>query len=122
MFSQYKKPVLHNMDETPSTPAWKKPIVQKAIGLVLLLVSVSVFAQGIPFMFLFIAAYMGLPVDATVGDMNSVVWLLTSVTMMIVALYAFHKWSKFLVARFISKKVAPNPPLALAKKGKHTHA
>ncbi|MGX1195852.1 hypothetical protein [Metabacillus sp. SLBN-84] len=107
-----KKSTVQTQPESKVAPVQKKTFATKAFGAFLLAMSTSVFVQGIPLMFVFIGAYLGVPADAAAGDMDTMVWLLTSVTMMILAVYGFIKWMKFLWRRFIT-----NPaPLFLFKK------
>ncbi|WP_078598688.1 hypothetical protein [Evansella clarkii] len=105
--------------ETTALPKPKKHLLTRMFGALLLLVSGSMFMQGIPLMFVFIAAYLGIPADATVGGIDTMVWLLTSVTMMVLAIYVFIVWIKFIWGRFITN---PKPLFSLFKnKEKHAH-
>lgn len=92
------------------------PFLSRGLGAILLAMSLSVFAQGIPLMFVFIGAYLGVPAEAKIGDMDTMVWLLTSLTMMILVLYAFISWMKFLWRRFVTN---PVPFRFFRKKEKH---
>jgi hypothetical protein len=113
----YKKAKSHlsPVNYTPSTST--NTFVPRGLGAILLAISLSVFTQGVPLMFVFIGAYLGVPADAKVGNMDTMVWLLTSVTMMFLVLYGFISWMKFLWRRFITNPV----PLHLFKK-KEKHA
>lgn len=100
----------------PATPASTNTFLSKGLGAILLVISLSMFMQGVPLMFVFIGAYLGVPADATVGNMDTMVWLLTSVTMMFLALYSFITWVKFLWRKFITN---PAPLNLFKKKEKH---
>lgn len=69
-------------------------------GVALVLFSVSVFMQAVPLMYVFIGAYLGLPADATIGSVDSIVWILTSLTLMLLVVYGFIRWMTFLTKRF----------------------
>jgi hypothetical protein len=100
----------------------KNTFIRKTIGLALLVISASVFIQGIPLMFVFIGAYLGVPADATIGNMDTMIWLLTCVTMMVLVLYAFLTWMKCLWRQFMAKPNIAPPPLPLPIKKKEKHA
>lgn len=99
-----------------AAPSNTKPFLSKGLGAIILAISLSVFMQGIPLMFVFIGAYLGVPADAKVSNMDTMVWLLTSVTMMLLALYTFIAWMKFLWRKFITN---PAPLHLFKKKEKH---
>ncbi|MCC2248987.1 hypothetical protein JUJ52_03315 [Virgibacillus sp. AGTR] len=109
----HKSPVTNTLPMTKP----KHKLATRILGVIFLTMSVSVFAQGIPLMFVFIGAYLGIPTDATVGEMDTMVWLLTSVTMMILAVYAFLAWMKYLWRIFIT-----NPKTLFSFKRKEKHA
>lgn len=112
-----KKTQPHVLPVNHIVPTNKNTFLSKVLGAIFLSLSLSVFIQGVPLMFVFIGAYLGVPAEARVGDMDTMIWLLTSVTMMLLALYTFITWMKFLWRRFIT-----NPkPLSLPKK-KEQHA
>lgn len=96
----------------------KKGYALKALGAFIMAMSVSVFVQAVPFMFLFIGAYLGIPADAPI-NMDTMVWLLTSVTMMILAVYGFILWMKFLWRKFMDR---PNATAVLPFKKKEKRA
>lgn len=85
--------------QTAMTPM--KKISTRVFGVVILGVSLSLFVQALPFMYIFLGAYIGVPTDASVSDMDTMVWLLTSATMMILALYVFVTWMKYAWYRFM---------------------
>ena len=116
MLMKKKKSETIQKIEKASTPTLKKPFVRKAIGVTAILLSTSIFVQGIPLLYVFLGAYLGVPADAKIGDMDSMIWLLTCVTLMPLAVYGFVKWVKYLANRFF--KTPSNPLLALVKKGK----
>ncbi|MCR6108736.1 hypothetical protein HXA34_20780 [Salipaludibacillus agaradhaerens] len=118
MATSKKMQVLKPIETNLTSPKPKKNVLTKLFGVCLLIASLSVFAQGIPLMFVFIGAYLGVPADAVIGNMDTMIWLLTSVTMLILSVYAFVSWMKFLWRRFI---IDPKPLLQLFwKKEKHT--
>ena len=119
MFKKKKETPVKPSAEKASIPVFKRPSVRKAIGLALLVASASVFVQGLPLMYIFIGVYMGVPTDTTMGNMDSMVWLLTSVTLSAIAVYGFVKWMKFLFNRFVKK--APAALKVLDGKGKRAH-
>lgn len=106
----------HLSPVNPIAPTNRNTFLTKTVGVILLSFSLSVFIQGVPLMFVFIGAYLGVPVDAKVGNMDTMIWLLTSVTMMLLALYGFITWMKFLWRRFITN---PAPLGLFKKKEKH---
>lgn len=69
-------------------------------GVALVLFSVSVFIQFVPLMYVFIGAYLGIKADATIGSIDSIVWILTSLTLMLIVVYGFIRWMTFLTKRF----------------------
>lgn len=75
----------------------------RAFGILSIGISFSVFVQLIPFLFLFLAGYIGVPADKSLNNMNSMVWILTCVTIMLVTVYGFIAWMKFLWRRLISQ-------------------
>ncbi|OMF76777.1 hypothetical protein [Paenibacillus glucanolyticus] len=77
--------------------------VSRAVGVFTLGISVSLFVQLVPFVFLFLAGYIGVPADKSLNNLNSMVWILTSVTVMIVTVYGFIAWMKFVWHRLISR-------------------
>lgn len=74
----------------------------RTTGAFFLALSVSIYAQLVPLLFVFIGAYLGIPSDASMNDMDSMIWLLTSITMMILSIFAFIAWIKFVWRRFIT--------------------
>lgn len=75
----------------------------RAVGVFTLGMSVSLFVQLVPFVFLFVAGYIGVPADKTLDNMNSMVWILTCVTIMLVTVYGFIAWMKFVWRHLISQ-------------------
>lgn len=117
MTTMTKKADVRKFPESKTALTPKKKFATRVFGAFLLAMSVSVFAQGIPLLFVFIGAYLGVPAEATINDMDTMVWLLTSITMMVVAVYAFITWMKFVWSRFIT-----NPTSLLQSfkiKGRH---
>lgn len=100
-----------------TVPMNKNTFALKGLGFILLAMSLSVFVQAVPLMYIFIGGYLGIPADARVGNMDTMVWILTSVTMMILTLYAFITWMKFVWRRFITN---PTPLQLWKKREKHT--
>lgn len=112
-----KKAEAHKPSTNKTVPMNKKSFVTRALGVIFLAISVSVFVQGIPLLYVFLGAYLGVPADAKVSNMDTMIWLLTCLTMMILALYAFISWTKFLWRRFIAN---PRPLVSpFKKKDKH---
>lgn len=93
---------------TDSNPSNNKltGLIVRAIGAFFLLMSVSLFVQVIPLIYVFTGAYLSIPTDAEIGDMDTMVWLLTCVTIMLIAVYGFIQWMKWLWNRFI---INPKP-------------
>ena len=118
MNTMKKKADVRKFPESKIALTTGKKFAIRALGAFILAMSVSVFAQGIPLLFVFIGAYLGVPADATINDMDTMVWVLTSVTMMIVAVYAFITWMKFVRRRFIAKPA----PIFTSFKRKAKHA
>lgn len=117
MQDDVKKAEPHTPSTNKTVPMHKKSFATRALGVFFLAISASVFVQAIPLMYVFIGAYLGVPADATVSQMDTLVWLLTSFTMMILAVYAFISWMKFLWRRFITN---PRPLFSsFKKKEKH---
>ncbi|MGC6586659.1 hypothetical protein ACPV3A_17030 [Paenibacillus sp. Dod16] len=77
--------------------------VSRSVGVFTLGISVSLFVQLVPFIFLFLAGYIGVPADKSLNNLNSMVWILTSVTVMIVTVYGFITWMKFVWHRLINQ-------------------
>ncbi|MBD7970315.1 hypothetical protein [Paenibacillus gallinarum] len=75
----------------------------RVFGIFTLGLSVSLFVQLVPFVFLFVAGYIGIPADKSLNNMNSMVWILTCVTIMLVIVYGFIAWMKFVWRRLISQ-------------------
>lgn len=75
----------------------------RAVGIFTLGMSVSLFVQLVPFVFLFVAGYIGVPADKTLNNMNSMVWILTCITIMLVTVYGFIAWMKFVWRSLISQ-------------------
>jgi hypothetical protein len=73
----------------------------RVFGFISLALSVSLFVQLVPFLFLFVAGYIGVPADKSLNNMNSMVWILSCVTIMLVTVYGFIAWMKFLWRRLI---------------------
>lgn len=88
--------------------------IVRAIGAFFMLISVSFFVQIIPLVYVFTGAYLSIPADAKIGDMDTMVWLLTCVTIMLIAVYGFIQWMKWLWNRFIL-----NPKPLFKRKEKH---
>ena len=74
---------------------------KSAFGLVLLVMSASVFVQVIPLVYIFIGGLLGLPADAKLNTMDGGIWVLTCVTTMLIAVYGFIAWSKYVWNRFV---------------------
>lgn len=80
--------------------------VSTATGLLALFLSVTVYMQALPMVFVFSGGFMGIPSDATMNDVDSVIWLFTSFALMLVSVYGFIAWAKYLFGKFISN-IAP---------------
>lgn len=89
--------------------------VTRAFGFISLGISFSLFVQLVPFLFLFVAGYIGIPADKSLNNMNSMVWILTCVTIMFVTVYGFIAWMKFLWRRLICQ---PKSIFSLIKRSK----
>lgn len=76
-------------------------IIRKVSGVFLALISFSVFVQGLPFVFIFIGGYIGIPTDISMNSMDAMIWLLTSVGTLAVLTVGFVYWIKFIVRRLI---------------------
>ncbi|MCL6663441.1 hypothetical protein [Paenibacillus amylolyticus] len=87
----------------------------RAVGIFTLGMSLSLFVQLMPFVYLFVAGYIGVPADKSLDNMNSMVWILTCVTIMLVTVYGFIAWMKF-VWRCLIKQ--PKPILWYMKREK----
>jgi len=77
-------------------------IAKRGFGLVLLAMSASVFIQMIPLVYIFIGGLLGLPADAKLTSMDGAIWLLTCVTAMLIAVYGFIAWTKYVWGRFVN--------------------
>ncbi|WP_145142329.1 hypothetical protein [Paenibacillus sp. Y412MC10] len=84
----------------------------RAVGVFTLGISISFFVQLLPFVFLFVAGYIGVSANKSLNDMNSMVWILTCVTIMLVTAYGFIAWMKFVWRRLISQ---PKPIFSFFK-------
>lgn len=93
-------PINQNVDTHTNTSMSSK-ITTRIIGLITLGMSTSMFVQGLPFLFIFLGGMMGIPTDAKFTSIDTVIWLLTSVAMMIVAVYVFITWMKYVWRRFV---------------------
>jgi hypothetical protein len=113
-----KKAQTPKLTGNKTVPMNKNTFTSKVLGIILLSMSLSVFVQAVPLMYIFIGGYLGVPSDAKIGSMDTMVWILTSVTMMILSLYTFITWMKFLWRRFITN---PTPLRLWKKKEKHAH-
>lgn len=101
-----------------TVPMHKNTFASKVLGAIILSMSLSVFVQGVPLMYVFIGGLLGLPADAKIGSVDTMIWILTSVTMMLLSLYTFIAWMKFVWRRFITN---PTPMRLWKKKEKHAH-
>ncbi|KQY91001.1 hypothetical protein ASD24_24715 [Paenibacillus sp. Root52] len=88
-----------------SEPSMSKTtlIMTRVVGIITVGLSVSLFVQLIPFVFLFIAGYVGIQPTASLNNMNAMVWILSCVTIMLVTVYGFITWMKFIWRRLISQ-------------------
>ena len=87
-------------------------ITPRILGVGILAMSLSVFVQSVPLLFVFLGGILGVHPDAKASDMDTMVWLLTSVTMMVLSLYVFIRWIRYVGRRFIIEA----RPLAFRKK------
>lgn len=83
--------------------AFFSKLFMRLIGCLGLLATTSLLVQGIPLLFIFLGGMMGIPADANINTMDTMIWLLTCVTMMMFVLYVSIAWLKFLWNRFILK-------------------
>ena len=95
-----------------------KFIGSRIFGMFVLVMSAGLFVQALPLVYVFIGVYLGLPAEVSFTDMDTLVWMLTSISMMILILYAFITWMKFIWRRFVKH---PKPfPFGFSKRKKKT--
>lgn len=88
----------------------------RMFGIILILASLSIYMQFVPMLFIFTGAYIGIPKDTVIGNMDSVVWILTSITFMILSLYVYIAWLLYAWRRFIVQASSLKLPM-LRKSG-----
>lgn len=78
-----------------------KKSVLRAVGVILLGVSTSIYVQVLPLVFVFLGGYMRLPLKGSATIMDLSIWILTCVGILIPSIYAFITWMKFVWKRFV---------------------
>lgn len=106
---------------TPATQA--KPgklvaFVSRVIGLIAVAFTFAMFVQVVPLLLVFTGGILGIAADSPVQSVDGVIWILTSISLLIPLVYFLIQWVKYLCVRFV---VRPGPlPLFPSDMKKHS--
>lgn len=73
----------------------------RALGLLILGFSASLYIEGLPIVFVFLTGYVGVRLDAKLSTVGSGLWLLSCIGVMLPLLYVFLAWIRFVWHRFL---------------------
>lgn len=81
----------------------------RALGIVLLVVSMGAYFQIVPLTLVFIGGYLGVQPGASYGEMDTLIWAMTGIAVIIPMVWAFIKWVKYVWVRFIIRPISLIP-------------
>lgn len=85
---------------TNKSPSWKT-IGTKVFGVSIITVSFATMVQILPLLFVFVGAYMGLQPNVSLGHIDAVIWALTCVSVLVVALYVYINCLKYVWLKMV---------------------
>lgn len=71
------------------------------VGLMLVTISGTMYAQLVPLTLVFMGGYLGIQPDATINQMDTLIWALTGIALLVPMGWIFIRWLQFVWTRFI---------------------
>lgn len=75
--------------------------MSRTIGIVLIIISFGVYIQALPLMLILLGGIIGVMSDGQFADVDTIVWAITSIGVLVPTLYAMITFWKFLWKKFV---------------------
>lgn len=76
--------------------------VSRVIGLVVIVMSATMYVQLVPLVMVFIGGYMGIQSGEVTLNMDLMIWLITGIALVVPMIYIFIQWMKYIWSRFVT--------------------
>lgn len=71
------------------------------VGLMLVTISVTMYAQLVPLTLVFMGGYLGIAPDASLNQMDTLIWAMTGVALIVPMGWVFLRWLQYVWTRFL---------------------